>query len=30
MTLPVEDMMDQRLDDLISEEAPTKIINLIL
>jgi len=30
MTLPLEDMMDQGLDDLISEEAPTKIINLIL
>jgi len=30
MTLPLEDMMDQGLDDLINEEAPTKIINLIL
>jgi hypothetical protein len=30
MTLPLEDMMDQGLDDLISEEASTKIINLIL
>lgn len=30
MTLPLEDMMNQGLDDLISEKTPTKIINLII
>jgi hypothetical protein len=30
MTLLMENMMDQRLDDLIREEAPTQMVNLIL
>ncbi len=29
MALPMEDMMDQGLDDLIREEAPTQMVNLI-
>ncbi len=30
MTLPMEDMMDQGLDDLIREKTPTQMVNLIL
>ncbi len=29
MTLRMEDMIDQGLDDLIREEAPTQMVNLI-
>lgn len=29
-TLLMEDLMDQGLDDLIREETPTQIVNLIL